>query len=164
MSVELTIDRPGRGGDHIGFSERNFTAARLVDPMDNMDHQHNSFDTIEYMDFPFFAANTRLVAAVLANLADAPPAPGISGLQNVGDDSVKVSWEIADQADTKGYILALREAETVFFDTLITAGLIDNYTVARREKDLFASLSVIDIDENESLFSDEVAVVKKQED
>lgn len=66
------IDRPGRGGDHIPFTNNGFTSARLTEPEDNRDHQHNDFDTVEFMDFPYLTKNVKLIAAVLAGLADAP--------------------------------------------------------------------------------------------
>ena len=67
------IDRPGRSGDHVPFSDNGFTSARLTEPEDNADHQHNDFDTVEFMDFPYLTKNVKLIAAVLAGLADAPP-------------------------------------------------------------------------------------------
>ena len=66
-------DRGGRRGDHIPFSDNGFTSARLTEPEDNSDHQHNDFDTVEFMDFPYLTKNVKLIAAVLAGLADAPP-------------------------------------------------------------------------------------------
>jgi len=34
-------DRGGRSGDHLPFAQNGFTSARLTEPEDNMDHQHN---------------------------------------------------------------------------------------------------------------------------
>jgi len=67
------IDRPFRSGDHVPFTNNGFTSARLTEPEDNADHQHNDFDTVEFMDFPYLTKNVKLIAAVLAGLADAPP-------------------------------------------------------------------------------------------
>jgi len=73
VSFIPAIDRPGRGGDHIPFTNNGFTSARLTEPEDNSDHQHNDFDTVEFMDFPYLTKNVKIIAAVLAGLADAPP-------------------------------------------------------------------------------------------
>ncbi|MFC1729419.1 M20/M25/M40 family metallo-hydrolase [candidate division KSB1 bacterium] len=68
-----SIDRPGRGGDHITFTQSGFASVRLTESIENYDHQHNTEDIADYINFPYFTKNVKILAAVLAGLADAPP-------------------------------------------------------------------------------------------
>ncbi|HXG85846.1 MAG TPA: M20/M25/M40 family metallo-hydrolase, partial [Pyrinomonadaceae bacterium] len=77
-------DRYGRGGDHIPFLERGFSAVRFTEPHEDYTHQHQNIrtennifygDTIEFVDFDYVANVTRINAASLAALALAPAKP-----------------------------------------------------------------------------------------
>lgn len=77
-------DRFLRGGDHIPFNERGFAAIRLTEPNEAYTRQHQDVrlengvaygDVPDRVDFDYVARVTRLMTAVLANLAMAPPPP-----------------------------------------------------------------------------------------
>ena len=77
-------DRYLRGGDHIPFLERGYTAVRFTEPFEHFDHQHQTVrqegqrvygDLPEFVDYAFVADVARVNAAGLATLALAPAAP-----------------------------------------------------------------------------------------
>lgn len=77
-------DRYLRGGDHIGFLEQGYPAARFTEPAENFAHQHQNVrvengvqygDLPEFCDFPFIARVARVNGAALWSLATAPGTP-----------------------------------------------------------------------------------------
>lgn len=79
-------DRMGRGGDHVPFLEKGYPAIRFSVAVEDYEHQHQDLrtedgvtygDTVDEMDFDYFAKVTRLNVRALDELARAPmpPAP-----------------------------------------------------------------------------------------
>lgn len=77
-------DRYLRGGDHLPFLERGYSAVRFTEPFENFRHQHQNLrtengvrygDLPEFVDFGYVADVARVNAAGLATLALAPPPP-----------------------------------------------------------------------------------------
>ncbi|WP_103355073.1 M20/M25/M40 family metallo-hydrolase [Amycolatopsis sp. CA-128772] len=77
-------DRYLRGGDHIGFLEQGYPAARFTEPNEDFAHQHQDVrvengvqygDLPEFCDFPFIARVARVNGAALWSLATAPGTP-----------------------------------------------------------------------------------------
>lgn len=77
-------DRYLRGGDHLPFLERGYSAVRFTEPFENFRHQHQNLrtengvrygDLPEFVDFGYVADVARINAAGLATLALAPPPP-----------------------------------------------------------------------------------------
>ena len=76
--------RYGRGGDHIPFLERGFSAVRFTEPHEDYTHQHQSVkivdgkqygDLPEFVDFDYVANVARINLIAVANLALAPAKP-----------------------------------------------------------------------------------------
>jgi len=77
-------DRFLRGGDQESFQDDGFPAIRFVEANENFAHQHQNVrvenglqcgDLLQYIDFDYMAAVTRVNVAALAALASAPPPP-----------------------------------------------------------------------------------------
>lgn len=94
-------DRYLRGGDHMSFNKVGFPAIRLVEPVENFDHQHQDVrkengvqygDLMEYMDFDYLARVARYNIAVIGALALAPPPP---------KDPVIVARELTNETELK---------------------------------------------------------------
>ena len=94
-------DRFGRGGDHIPFLDLGYPAARISVAVENYNWQHQDVrtengitygDTIDHVDFAYLAKMTRLDAAALAAVANAPPPPEPNVKGAVSTDTT-VSWE-----------------------------------------------------------------------
>jgi len=115
-------DRPGRGGDHFGFNEQGYTAARLTEPEDNLAHQHNMNDLPEFMSFPYLTKVVNLNSAYLATWADAPDIPKNvqAGSQSGGQQ--RISWDASNRQDFEKYLVSLRDPTSITYDSLITVG------------------------------------------
>ncbi len=123
-------DRPGRGGDHISFNTHGFTACRLVDVFDNMMHQHTAGDSIEVMNFPYFARNVRINLATLGNLARAPRPVADVVAGNLGDSTgFVVTWSANPEADLAGYRVTIRSLDSLQYETATDLGNVLMTTV-----------------------------------
>jgi hypothetical protein len=112
-------DRFLRGGDHIPFLQRGFTAVRITEMNENFNHQHQDLrtekgtvygDLPEFMDFEYLRKNTGVNLATLANLASAPSVPTevkveVRNLTN----STMLSWKQPKAGKVKGYYILMRE-------------------------------------------------------
>lgn len=112
-------DRFLRGGDHIPFANRGFTAVRLTEMNENFNHQHQDVrtengiaygDLEEYMDFDYLKKNAQVNIACLANLAKAPSMPqdvsvDVKDLTNF----TSISWSKPKNGNVKGYYILRRE-------------------------------------------------------
>src|SRR6201987_3965407 len=77
-------DRYLRGSDHISFQQQGYPAARLTEPRENFNHEHQNVavingvqfgDLIEFVDFDYTARVARVNGAALWSLATAPGTP-----------------------------------------------------------------------------------------
>lgn len=169
-------DRSGRGGDHIPFRERNFTAMRFTSANEHGDasngpgyddRQHTSDDVLGadtngdgavdsfFVDFNYLARNAVINANAAAIAARNVPTPtDFSGTRTNGQLTVNIT----DPANTGVYRVALRTTtndwDTVFTLTGATSGVFPcNPTGA-----LYLSVAAVDAQNAESLFSGEKIV------
>jgi hypothetical protein len=156
VDLILARDRPGRGGDHFGFYENGFTAARLTEPEDNLDHQHNASDLPEFMSFSYLRKVVQVNAAYLASLAWAPPTPTGLEVARLESERFQVRWQADGTADAARYLVSLRQATSATYDTLFDAGSATEITLTGVETPAFTSVAAVDEEQNESLFSVEV--------
>lgn len=114
-------DRFLRGGDHLPFQDRGYTAVRITDFYENFQHQHQDVrmengvqygDLEKFMDFEYLRKNTCLNLVVLACLASAPSGPrnakiDISRLTNY----TRLFWQAPQYGKAKGYYVLMRETD-----------------------------------------------------
>ncbi len=133
MGVNLipAQDRPGRGGDHISFNNEGYTAVRLIDVYDNLIHQHTDGDTIQVMNFPYYARNVGIDVATLGNLARAPRPVANVVVGNIGDSTgFNVTWSANPEADLAGYRVTIRRPDSLQYETAVDLGNVLSYTIA----------------------------------
>src|SRR5699024_2656326 len=147
-------DRYLRGGDHIPFLDQGYPAIRFSEVHEYYSRQHQDVkkvDGVQYGDLPQFvdyayvAQVTRLNAASLITLANAPARP-----ENVGVDVSKLEnnttllWEENSEPDLKGYEIVWRRTNQPFWEYAAFAGDTTRYTVKGVSKDnyLFGLRSV----------------------
>ncbi len=163
------IDRPGRGGDHQPFFDNGYTAARFTeahefgDGTGNNGRQHNEFDLIEFVNFPYLARVVKTNIAGLATLAMAPETPTAPlNVLNVGNGTdVNLSWTNTNsEPDFAGYRIAWRFADSLFYEQIVLAGNVTEFTLTGLTPDepIYISYSAIDTSGNESIFSSEVLI------
>src|SRR5262245_33766606 len=77
-------DRYLRGTDSLSFQQLGYPAARLSEPRENFNHEHQDVrvengvqfgDLIDFVDFDYIARVTRVNAAALWGLASSPSTP-----------------------------------------------------------------------------------------
>ncbi len=138
-------DRYLRGGDHIPFLERGFSAVRFTEPHEDYTHQHQNIrtennifygDTIEFVDFDYVANVTRVNAASLAALALAPAAPKNAAIltRRLTNDT-DLQWEANTEADLAGYEVVWRDTTAPFWTNSIFVGNVTIYTAKEMSKD-----------------------------
>ena len=138
-------DRYGRGGDHIPFVERGFTAVRFTEPNEDYDHQHQNVrtengkfygDTPEYVDYEYVANVTRINAASLARLADAPARPKNVGIvtARLGNDT-KLRWDARTESDLAGYEIVWRDTTSPIWTNSQPVGSVTNFVMKGMSKD-----------------------------
>jgi hypothetical protein len=111
-------DRYGRGGDHIPFLERGFSAVRITEADEDYTHQHQNVrtengvfygDTPEYVDFEYVANVTRVNLIALASLANAPARPKNVTMVNRLNNNTELKWSPNTEADIAGYEIVYRD-------------------------------------------------------
>jgi hypothetical protein len=84
LTLVYRNDRCGRSGDHTPFMQKGYAAVRLTEPNEDWRHQHQDIhvedgvpygDLPEFVDFAYLTQVARANAAIVADLASAPPAP-----------------------------------------------------------------------------------------
>jgi acetylornithine deacetylase/succinyl-diaminopimelate desuccinylase-like protein len=154
-------DRYLRGGDHIPFLERGFTAVRITETNEDYNRQHQNIRTengVEYgdlpdfVDFEYVANVTRVNAASLARLALAPARPKNVGMvtARLGNDT-ELKWDAATEADVAGYEIVWRDTISPFWTNTVQVGNVLNFVMKDMTKDnFFFGVRAVDKDGNKS--------------
>ena len=112
-------DRYLRGGDHTPFNELGWAAVRFCEVHENYNHQHQDVriedgvqygDLATYVDAEYLMGVTKLNAATLVHLANAPRSPHnarvlVAELTN----DTTLRWDPSTSADVAGYEVVWRE-------------------------------------------------------
>ncbi len=154
-------DRYLRGGDHIPFLERGFSAVRFTEPHEDYEHQHQNVrtengkfygDTPEYIDFNYIANVTKINVASLASLALAPAKP-----DNVGIDTTRLTndtdlkWDANTEDDLSGYEVVWRTTTSPYWTNSKFVGNVTKFTMEKMSKDnYFFGVRAVDKDGNKS--------------
>ena len=154
-------DRYLRGGDHIPFLERGFSAVRITEADEDYTHQHQNVrtdngvfygDTPEYVDFGYVANVARVNLIALAALASAPAKPknvGIVTARLTNDTDLK--WDAGSDADLAGYEVVWRETTAPEWTNSVWIGNSTSYTAKAMSKDnFFFGVRAIDKNGNKS--------------
>jgi Peptidase family M28 len=163
FSVQMIYrrDRYGRGGDHIPFVERGFTAVRITETNEDYDHQHQNVrtendkfygDTPEFVDFEYVANVTRVNLASLASLALAPARPKNVGIvtARLGNDT-ELKWEANADSDIASYEIVWRDTTSPQWTDSVNIGNVTTYVMTAMSKDnFFFGVRAIDKDGNKS--------------
>ncbi len=138
-------DRYGRGGDHIPFVERGFTAVRITESDEDYTHQHQNVrtengvfygDTPEFVDFEYTANVARVNLIALASLANAPAKPANVGIvtSKLTNDT-ELKWDANADADIAGYEVVWRDTTAAEWTNSTFVGNLLTYTAKGMSKD-----------------------------
>jgi hypothetical protein len=107
------IDRQGRYGDHMSFSEAGYTAVRIMQALEDASRQHNERDTIDGLQADYFTRITRTVLTIVVSLADGLRPPQNLALRDAANGLRTLVWEPVPGAS--GYIVGLRPPEALYY-------------------------------------------------
>lgn len=147
VNVIYRKDRYLRGGDHSAFLEQGYPAVRFSEPHEDFRHQHQDVrveegvqygDLPRFVDFSYVADVTRLNAASLASLANAPAKPENVGIEvSELTNSTTLRWEPTPEPDLAGYEIVWRNTTAPYWEYAEFAGDTMRYTIENRSKDNF---------------------------
>lgn len=154
-------DRYGRGGDHIPFVERGFTAVRITEPNEDYTRQHQNIrtengieygDLPEFVDFEYVANVARINLISLASLALAPAKPknvAIVTARLTNDTDLK--WDANTDGDIASYEVVWRDTTAAEWTNSVNVGNATTYTAKEMSKDnYFFGVRAVDKDGNKS--------------
>jgi hypothetical protein len=147
-------DRYLRGGDHIGFLEQGYPAARFTEPNEDFAHQHQDVrvengkqygDLPEFCDFDYIARVARVNGAALWSLATAPGTPkGVRVRTSNLTNDTELYWQRGTEPDLAGYEIVWREPTEPEWTHVIRAGDVTTYTVDMSKDNFFFGVRAVD--------------------
>jgi hypothetical protein len=153
-------DRYLRGSDHISFLQQGYPAARFTEPRENFNHEHQDVRTVngvqfgdlpEFCDFDYIARVTRVNAAVLWSLSQAPGTPKGAGIQaQVLTNTSTLQWTRGTEADLAGYEVLWRESTAPDWTHVIPVGDVTTATVDLAKDNVQFGVRAVDHDGHRS--------------
>jgi Zn-dependent M28 family amino/carboxypeptidase len=147
-------DRYLRGGDHIGFLEQGYPAARFTEPHEDYAHQHQDVrvedgkqygDLVEFCDFGFMHRVAKVNAAALWSLATAPGTPkGVRVRTNALTNDTTLVWERGTEPDLAGYEVVWRETTAPEWTDVVRVGDVTETTVDMSKDNVFFGVRAVD--------------------
>ncbi|MFI5912325.1 M20/M25/M40 family metallo-hydrolase [Dactylosporangium sp. NPDC051541] len=132
-------DRFLRGSDHIPFLQQGYPAARLTEPRENFDHEHQDVrvengkqfgDLPQFCDFAYMTRVAKVNAATLWSLAQAPAAPaGVGIVAAVLTNDTTLRWTRGTEPDLAGYEILWRETTAPDWTHVIPVGDVTTATI-----------------------------------
>lgn len=156
MNVRIIYrrDRYLRGGDHIGFLEQGYPAARFTEPNENFDHQHQDVrvengkqfgDLPEFCDFPYIARVARVNAATLWSLAQAPGTPkDVKVRTDQLTNDTDLVWTRGTEPDLAGYEVVWRETTSPDWTHVIPVGDVTEVRIDLSKDNVFFGVRAVD--------------------
>ncbi len=117
VNVQTTIDRAGRWGDHMTFSEDDgggYPAVRLIEQADDPIRGDTPRDTMDRMDATYLTRTTQVALATLTVLVDGPLPPNDLRFDVA---NARIDW-LASRSATR-YVVALRHTESLTYDEIL---------------------------------------------
>jgi hypothetical protein len=147
-------DRYLRGGDHIGFLEQGYPAARFTEPNENFDHQHQDVrvengkqfgDLPEFCDFSYIARVARVNAATLWSLAQAPGTPkNVKVRTDQLTNDTDLVWTRGTEPDLAGYEIIWRETTSPDWTHVIPVGDVTEVRIDLSKDNVFFGVRAVD--------------------
>jgi Zn-dependent M28 family amino/carboxypeptidase len=146
-------DRYLRGGDHIGFLEQSYPAARFSEPNEDYAHQHQDVrvengkqfgDLPDFCDFSYIARVARVNAATLWSLATAPGTPkGVRVRTSALTNDTELVWQRGTEPDLAGYEVVWRETTTPEWTNTKNVGDTTTTTINLSKDNIFFGIRAI---------------------
>jgi hypothetical protein len=167
MNVRLIWrrDRYLRGTDSLSFQGHGYPAARISEPRENFNHEHQNTrvvngvqlgDLIQYVDFDFVARVAKVNGAALWSLATSPSTPKnllihVSPPVNfAGINNTVLSWNANPESDLAGYEVVMRETTAPDWTSAIKVGNVTTVTLDIAKDNVQFGLRAVDTAGNRS--------------
>lgn len=149
-------DRFLRGGDHTPFNELGFAAVRFTHVYEDYSRQHQDIrvndgtaygDVPEHVDAEYLANVTRLNAATLVHLCNAPSAPTNARIivaELTNDTTLR--WDASPEPDVAGYQVVWRATTASDWEELKDVGKITEATIDLSKDNWFFGVRAYDHD------------------
>ncbi len=162
VDVQPTVDREGRWGDHMTFSDSGYAAVRLTEAAEDPARTNATRDTIEWVSARYMSRVARVVIAALLALADGPPPPtNVAFKPGAGNPgALNLTWTPSPNA--AGYIIALRDADALAYDRWFQVGAPNVFTW-NTEASVgldFLAVAAIDANGRQGAFSPEIPIAR----
>jgi hypothetical protein len=152
-------DRYLRGSDHLSFQQQGYPAARLTEPRENFNHEHQDVrvengvqfgDLPQFVDFDYTARVAKVNGAALWALATNPstpknlqihtaPPPGLPGT-----NLTALNWDANPEPDLAGYEVVMRETTAANWTSAIGVGNVTSVTLNISKDNVQFGLRAID--------------------
>jgi hypothetical protein len=153
VHVMYRRDRYLRGGDHIGFLEQGYPAARFTEPNEDFAHQHQDVrvengkqygDLPEFCDFDYIARVARVNGATLWSLATAPGTPkGVRVRTSNLTNDTELYWQRDTDPDLAGYEIVWRDMTEPEWSHVIRAGDVTTITIDKSKDNFFFGVRAV---------------------
>ncbi len=141
LLTQNSIDREGRYGDHMTFTDAGYAAVRFTQPLDDPAYNHNDRDTLDNVQAGYLSRVTQTLLTLLTALADGPRPPRDIVLRDAGTGVRTLVWEPV--ADAAGYIVALRRPGALDYEQFeITDPTVTSVTWDGFVPDRFTALAI----------------------
>jgi peptidase M28-like protein len=147
-------DRYLRGGDHIGYLEQAYPAARFTEPNENYAHQHQDIrvengvqfgDLLEFCDFDYIARVAKVNAATLWSLAQAPGTPkNVRVLTSNLTNDTDLVWDANPEPDLAGYEVVWRATDSPDWTHVIPVGNVTQVRIDLSKDNAFFGVRSVD--------------------
>jgi hypothetical protein len=147
-------DRFLRGSDHISFLLQGYPAARFTEPRENFNHEHQDVrvengvqfgDLPQFCDFGYITRVTKVNAATLWSLAQAPGTPkDVKIITSALTNDSTLTWTRGTEADLAGYEIVWRESTAPDWTHAIAVGDVVTATVALSKDNVQFGVRAVD--------------------
>ena len=167
MNVRLIWrrDRYLRGTDSLSFQRQGYPAARISEPRENFNHEHQNTrvvngvqlgDLIQYVDFDYVARVVKVNGAALWALATSPGTPKnllihvAPPVNFAGINNTVLSWNANPESDLAGYEVVMRETTAPDWTDVIKVGNVTGVTLDIAKDNVQFGLRAVDTAGNRS--------------
>jgi hypothetical protein len=152
-------DRYLRGSDHLSFQAQGWPAARLTEPRENFNHEHQDVrvangvqfgDLPQFVDFDYVARVAKVNGAALWALATNPATPKNLQIHTAppagfpGTNLTALSWDANPEPDLAGYEVVMRETTAATWTSAIGVGNVTSVTLDISKDNVQFGLRAID--------------------
>jgi len=152
-------DRYLRGSDHLSFQQQGYPAARLTEPRENFNHEHQDVrvengvqfgDLPQFVDFDYTARVARVNGAALWALATNPATPKNLQIHTAppagfpGTNLTTLSWDANPEPDLAGYEVVMRETTAANWTSAVSVGIVTTVTLNSSKDNVQLGLRAVD--------------------